>query len=94
MFGKGKKELAALVTETTWRVLSELRASECSTGRGGEHDLLFWSRQGGALSENVIYRMVKKQRAKRALATVCFCTDVDAILSQIFLHRNKCPILL
>lgn len=60
VFGKGEKERTVLVTETTWEVLSQLRAEERAEGRGGEYDPLFWSRQGGALSESAIYRVVKR----------------------------------
>jgi integrase/recombinase XerD len=60
VFGKGEKERTILLTQSTWQVLSQLRTSERASGRGGSRDPLFWSRQGGALSESAIYRVVKK----------------------------------
>lgn len=59
VFGKGDKERTVLLTEGTWRALEQLRAEERAAGRGLPADPVFWSRQGGALSESAIYRLVR-----------------------------------
>ena len=60
VWGKGDQERTIIVTESTWNSLTQLRRKERREGRGGPEDPVFWSRQGGRLSESAIYRVVKK----------------------------------
>ena len=60
VWGKGESERTVIVTETTWKSLTALRRDERAAGRGAPSDPVFWSRQGGRLSESAIYRVVKK----------------------------------
>ena len=60
VFGKGQKERTVLLTEAAWQALGRLRAEERAAGRGGSEDPVFWSRQGGPLSEAAIYRLVRE----------------------------------
>jgi len=54
VWGKGDKERTIIVTETTWNSLTRLRQKERQEGRGKAEDPVFWSRQGGRLSESAI----------------------------------------
>jgi integrase/recombinase XerD len=60
VWGKGDRERTVLLTEAAWEALMELRREEQNDGRGQGDDPVFWSRQGGALSESAIYRVVRK----------------------------------
>lgn len=65
VWGKGSKERTVVVTTPTWREMGKLRARQEAEGRGRSDDPLFLSRQGGALSESAIYRVVRRA-AERA----------------------------
>jgi integrase/recombinase XerD len=60
VWGKGDQERTVLLTEAAWEALTELRREEQKSGRGQGDDPVFWSRQGGPLSESAIYRVVRK----------------------------------
>lgn len=60
VWGKGDQERTVLLTEAAWNALMELRQAERQDGRGRADDPVFWSRQGGALSESAVYRVVRK----------------------------------
>jgi len=60
VWGKGDKERTIIITESTWKNLMQHRRKERQDGRGQAEDPVFWSRQGGRLSESAIYRVVKK----------------------------------
>lgn len=81
VWGKNDKERTIILTEGTWQVLEQLRAQERAEGRGRPEDPPFWSRQGGALSESAIYRVVRKAAKAAGI-------DEKAVSPHSFRHAH------
>lgn len=59
LVGKGSRSRNVIVPTSVWRILSELRTSEISSGYGSPRDYVFRSAKGGSLSRQQMWRIVK-----------------------------------
>ena len=88
-FGKGGKTRAVTLYSKVWSLITRLRDEEESAGFGGPEDPVFRSREGGCLSPNMIWRIVKKA-ATRAGVKLTKKTREDGVVKR---DENGDPIM-
>jgi integrase/recombinase XerD len=69
LFGKGDKTRVVLLSPTTWDELQNLRSTDQKDDFGSPSDPVFRSQQGGPLSRQQIWRIVKRAAKRSGIDT-------------------------